>query len=111
MNLSILKRLALKGTTRDWDKAVIFADRIEPISIREDVTVDYNTTEEKNNWLVTLKSEDSADPFFDPRVDGSQPRLCTHEVHMHSKSIRYVHFVKYPKILTNSSKLIVPGQV
>jgi hypothetical protein len=45
-----------------------------------------------------ITSPESVDPFHDPRINGMQPRICTHTITADVSEIVSVDYVEYPRI-------------
>jgi hypothetical protein len=108
MNSKALQRLVAPKSQRDWDKAVVWVRGRQPLAIYPD-DMKFGFQEGTNEEVFEMASEDSVDPFYNPQLDGPQPKVCTHTIAVQVEDIICVDYVRYPKIVTapgGGSKII-----
>ena len=92
---------------RDWHNALVFMKGRNPTGIDKGATVYYHGSEDPKECLIVFEDPESADPLYDERKDGPQPKICTMRVCARISDIMYIDYVKYPSIIQGTGNKLV----
>lgn len=92
---------------KDWDRAIIFIRGRQPIGV--DPNARYGTINEDPNTFF-VEDNEAVDPFYNPQVDGPQPKICTHTITCDIGEIVAVDYFKYPRIIASTPMVGILGK-